>query len=166
MPQKDINDDPSFNNLARLRPAPLPGALRCSLRVFWWAKNRQGRWVEVSHAPVELPFPDAAALRGQLEQFSRTENWGLVVAAKPDLAMHIVLYQRSSSLDFDTALACFCEKLRARGRSRFELHLHELFTAHGPELCGGRREQEPPIPEDKQARSSPRVHPTSPVACS
>jgi hypothetical protein len=133
MPQKDINDDPSFNNLARLRPAPLPGALRCSLRVFWWAKNRQGRWVEVSHAPVELPFPDAAALRGQLEQFSRTENWGLVVAAKPDLAMRIVLYQRSSSLDFDAALACFCEKLRARGRSRFELHLHERFTAHGPD---------------------------------
>ena len=135
--------------------------VRCNLRVFWWAKNRQGHWVEVSHTPVEVPFPDATDLRSQLEQFSRTDNWGLVVIAKPDLAMHIVLYQNSSNIDFDDGLACFCEKLRASGCSRFELHLHELFTAHCPELFGGHPEQEPPIPEDEQARRSPRVHPTS-----
>lgn len=106
----------------------------CRLRVFWWVLSRQGRWVEASHAPVELQFTDAADLRVQLGKFLQTEKWGLVVAAKQDLAMLATLHEDTQSLDFDAGLACFCEQLRARGRSRFELRLHERFAARGPEL--------------------------------
>ena len=38
--------------------------IRCSLRLFWWVKSRQGRWVEVSHMPVEVPFPNLFQMRG------------------------------------------------------------------------------------------------------
>ena len=37
--------------------------LSCRLSVFWWAQSAKGRWVEVSHAPVDVQFTGAADLR-------------------------------------------------------------------------------------------------------
>jgi hypothetical protein len=47
----------------------------------------------VSHAPVDVEFTDAADLRTQLDRFSQTDKWGLVVATKQDLGMRTILHQ-------------------------------------------------------------------------
>jgi hypothetical protein len=102
------------------------------LRVFWWAENKQGGWVKVSHAPVALPRTDAADLRLLLDQFCPTDKWERVVATKQDLGIRVILHERHGHIDFDAELACFCKQLRDHGRSRCELELHELHTNSEP----------------------------------
>lgn len=84
--------------------------------------------MEAGHAPVEVRFSAAADLRAQLENFLRPDRWGLVVARKRDLGMLATLHDHTRSLDFDAGLVCFYTQLRARGRSRFELDIHERFA--------------------------------------
>ena len=110
----------------------------CRLCVFWWVKNGRGRWVEVSHAPVDVEFTDAADLRAQLDRFSQTDKWGLVVATKQDLGMRTILHQHNMNLDFETGVSWFLQQLRARGRSRLEIQLHERLTAQDLEHDNGR----------------------------
>ena len=96
-----------------------------SLRVFWWAENKHGRWVKVNHAPVALVCEHPARLRLLLDRFCPTEKWERVVAGKRDLEIRVVLYECHGNIDFDAELARFYRILRDHGRSRFELELHE-----------------------------------------
>jgi hypothetical protein len=113
-------------------PVGLPVGLPCAparfrgrLRVFWWAEDARGRWVEVHHAPVEVAFADAAGLRAALEQFSRPAGWSRVLARRADLGLGAVLHERHAALDFEAAAGRFLARLREGGRSRCELALHE-----------------------------------------
>jgi hypothetical protein len=103
----------------------MSSGLRCGLRVFWWVKNGRGRWVEVSHAPVDVMFTDCAHLRAQIHSFSPPERWNLLVATKQDLGLRTILQQYNRNIDFHTEVSHFISQLRAAGRSRFELELHE-----------------------------------------
>jgi hypothetical protein len=58
-------------------------------------KTGRGRWVEVSHAQVDVELTDAADLWAQLDRFSQTDKWGLVVATKQDLGMRIIHHQHN-----------------------------------------------------------------------
>ena len=98
---------------------------RGRLRVFWWTQDGRGRWVEVHHAPVEVAFADAAGLRAELAQFSRPAGWSRVLAQRADLGLGAVLHERHAALDFEAAAGRFLAALRAGGRSRCELALHE-----------------------------------------
>ena len=110
---------------ARAPAAAAAFRFRARLRVFWWTQDARGRWVEVHHAPVEVAFADAAGLRKELAQFSRPARWGRVLARRADLALTAVLHERHAALDFEAAAGRFLAALRACGRSRCELALHE-----------------------------------------
>ena len=123
---------------------PARGHYAAALRVCCQVRGRDGGWTAASHAPVEVRFSAAADLRAQLEAFLRPDRWSLVVARRRDLGMLATLHDHTRSLDFSAELGFFCAQLRARGRSRLELDVHERCA---PAAAAAQERLNPPVPK-------------------